>query len=108
MHHAFLHDSDILPVLKTFAQAGFIIGWLPHDPIVKGTHKSIAALWHKQKEKENCLAQCELHLLPFQACVVKNRCVLVGMVSHFKCSRMLSYHNGLVLYEDFYLCSSVN
>lgn len=71
MHHAFLHDSDILPILKMFAQAGFILGWLPRGPIVKGTRKSVA-LWQKQKEKENS-AQCELHLLHFQACVVKNK-----------------------------------
>lgn len=52
MHHAFLHDSDILPVLKVFAQAGFILGWLLQGPIVKDARKSVA-LWQKQKEKEN-------------------------------------------------------
>lgn len=99
VHHAFLHDSDILPVLKMFARAGFILGWLPQCPIVMGTRKS-KALWQKQKEEEKSVLQCELHLLHFQARVVKNIHVLAGMVPHFKCSRMLSYHDGLVLYKD--------
>lgn len=51
-------------------------------------------------EGKLCLAQCELHLLHFQACVVKNTHVLSGMISHCKYSRMVSYHNGLILYKD--------
>lgn len=52
------------------------------------------------KEEEKSVLQCELHLLHFQAFVVKNIHVLAGMVPHSKCSRMLSYHDGLVLYKD--------
>lgn len=31
---------------------------------------------------------------------MKNIHVLAGMVSYFKCSGMVSYRNGLVLYKD--------
>lgn len=51
-HHSFLRDSDVLPVLKVFAQAGFILGWSSQGPIVKDARKSVA-LWLEQKEKEN-------------------------------------------------------
>jgi len=47
------------------------------------------------------LAQRKLHLLHFQACVVKKyRHVSAALVSHVKHSRMFSCENGLVLAKD--------
>lgn len=55
MHHAFLRDSDVLPVLKAFAAAGFVLGWLPLGPIVEDAHKSVALSETKGEGKPSAL-----------------------------------------------------